>query len=100
MNKKILVALFIGLALIGYACSLKPKTSCLYGDDIPADILEQVILVGNQILNALEAGNMDEIYDRGSEFMKKSQTREQFKMILGLTKERYGEIGWTQLQED
>jgi len=99
MKPKIWMVILLGLIISFPHCSRKPKTSCVYGDDIPADLLEQVLEVGNEIIKALEEKKVDEIYDRGSELMKKGQTREQFKMILNLTIEHFGDIEWTQLQE-
>ena len=76
------IFLIVFLILLSFGCHRKPKTSCVYGNSIPPDILDAGILAGDSIVNALENGQLDKIYDEASEMVKRAQTREQFKLIM------------------
>ncbi len=80
--KKKMIILTLSLALAAFACNRKPKTSCVYGDSIPINILDPAVKTGEQLISEFESGKFDQLYDAGCDYLKKAQTREQFKMVL------------------
>jgi len=99
MRKILFVALAGLLAASLGACNRKPKTSCVYGDQIPAAILDPVMQMGNSIAIALEQDRFDDIYSAGSELTKKAQTPEQFKLVLQTMKQNLGPLEFSRLRE-
>jgi len=98
MKKAVFIAV---LALFAFfsSCSRKPKTSCVYGDKIPEEILEKAGKIGDEIMFALENKNFDEIYKYASQMMKKSQTKEQFKTVMKVMLRNFAPIEYPQLKE-
>jgi len=97
--KKMFMIYALVMALGFFACSRKPKTSCVYGDNIPADILDATIQIGDSVVHALKARDFNWIYDAGSESLKKAQTREQFKLVLEGVTNNLGTLELSSLQE-
>lgn len=98
MKKFIWVLVLLGSLMI-FSCSRKPKTSCVYGDNIQADVLEPALEVGESVIFALEAQDFDRLYNWGGEFLRRGQTREQFRLILQAVFNSIGTIEFSQLQE-
>jgi len=80
MKKVLILIICISAGLL--ACSRQPKTSCLNGNKMPANILDAAVQIGDTLIFALENQKFDQIYDAGSESLKKAQTREQFNLVL------------------
>jgi hypothetical protein len=99
MRKLSAIALAGLLAASLAGCSRKPKTSCVYGDQIASTILEPVIQMGNTIAVALEQDRYDDIYNTGSELLKKTQTPEQFKLVLQTMKQNLGPLEFSRVRE-
>jgi len=81
------------------SCSRKPKTSCVYGSEIPADILGRVSQIGSDITVAFEQDRFDDIYAYSSELLKKVQGPEQFKMLSAAMKSNLGPLSFSKLDE-
>ena len=98
--KKISVMILAGLAAVSvFGCNPKPKTSCVYGDQIPANVLDQVVPIGNKLAMDVEQGNFDDIYAFADDLFRKVQTPEQFKMVLGAMSANLGTLEFSRLTE-
>jgi len=93
----ILLPVMIGVALS--ACSRKPKTSCVYGDAIPAPVLDPAMQAGDTIIMALEQDRFQEVYALAGDMLRKTQTPEQFKMVLQSVKDNLGSLSFSRLEE-
>jgi len=98
--KKPIVLLFAALiAVTFFNCNRKPKTSCVYGDKIPANVLSPVIQLGDTLAIALEQDRFNDIYGTASDMFKKVQTPEQFTLILQAMKSNLGPLEFSRLNE-
>jgi len=98
--KKISVMMLAGLTMVLlFGCNPKPKTSCIYGDQIPANVLDQVVPLGDKLAMDLEQGKFDDIYASAGDLFRKVQTPEQFKMVLGAMSANLGTLEFSKLTE-
>ena len=92
-----LVVFFLLFTFI--SCSRKPETSCIFGDKIPQQVLEQIIPLGNRIMMGIESGDFDQIYQLASQDMKESQTKEQFKTLMKGILQNFSPLEYSRLGE-
>jgi hypothetical protein len=98
--KRTMTILLVAILALGAAnCNRKPKTSCVYGDKIPATVLDPVVQMGNTLSIALEQDRFDDIYNTAVDMFKKVQTPEQFKLILQSMKANLGPLEFSKLNE-
>jgi hypothetical protein len=99
MKKTLILVLAAVLVVSVAGCNRKPKTSCLYGDKIPANILEQVEPLGEEIAMDLEKGEYDKIYGKACKLFQDGQTPEQFNLIIKSLVANLGQPEFTRLSE-
>jgi hypothetical protein len=76
-----------------------PKTSCIYGNDIPDEELDSMMEAGNKLVALIEAQDYIALYEAGTELMKKSQTRDQFVTVMKASDDAFGKKEYTRLEE-
>ncbi len=92
--------LFLVLMFLVNACKGRaPKTSCLYGDKVPEAELEGIVKTGGKLMKFLVDKDYRSLYEAGSRFMKKAQTRDQFATVMKASDETFGEKDYPRLEE-
>jgi len=98
--KKPVVILFAALIAVTFInCNRTPKTSCVYGDKIPANVLSPVVQLGDTLAVALEQDRFNDIYGTASDMFKKVQTPEQFTLIFQGMKSNLAPLEFSKLNE-
>ena len=97
--RKARIWFFVALAISVCACNRKPKTSCVYGDKIPVNVLDPVTQMGNSIAIMLEQDRLKIFTILAGDMFKRAQTPEQFKVILQSMKENLGPLEYSRLEE-
>lgn len=77
----------------------QPKTSCVYGDDIPQEAFEPMFNLSEQLVQYLEDEDYQNMYDLSTAESRNNQTRDQFSLVLDLFTRAFGSIEYPFVEE-
>jgi hypothetical protein len=99
LNKEVLLCLLAISILLHPACKREPKTTCIWGNNIPDKELLRMVDTGNRLMDLLIKREYKALYEAGCEMMKKSQTRDQFLTMMKFSDESFGQKDFPRLEE-
>ncbi len=97
--KRLLILLFLGLAVISCDEEKNDETACLVNDNIPPEKLESIMNTSKQLMHLLETEKRQELYRQGTEEMQSRQTVDQFKFYLQNFEDSFGELSYPRPRE-
>jgi hypothetical protein len=93
------IVLLSALVLVPACKSKEPKTTCLYGNDIPESELELIFQASEQLISLVVKGELDKVYEAGTEEMKTRQNRDQFVHAFDLFIQAFGDVEYPDMKE-
>jgi hypothetical protein len=96
-----IIGMALVLALFGTpACKNKePKTTCIYGNNIPDADLNPILDLSDRLMDLLTKGQLKDIYEAGTDEMKTGQNRDQFVQGIELFTRMFGKIEFPRAEE-
>jgi len=77
----------------------EPVTECRYGSQLTDEELKPVLKSANRMVSLVEDGDFGGLYDLGTEYMKKHQSRDQFVFALDMFKKVFGSVEYSRPEE-
>ncbi len=95
---KFFTIVLILLSLAG--CKDKePQTTCLYGDDVGDEKLQDILSTSDLYMSMLVSKDYNKLYELGSEQLKQMQTKDQFTTVFKLFEGAFGDIDFPMVEE-
>jgi hypothetical protein len=100
MKRHFLCAVLLSALVLVPACKSKePKTTCLYGNDIPESEFDLIYQTSEQLIGLVTRGELAKVYEAGTDEMMSRQNRDQFVYAFDLFIQAFGDVEYPDMKE-